>query len=221
MLSHLYPKSRIISLSLRDTYAQIQHLPIHNFKGINDNISTSEIYPNDSLNQVLDNLEIDPDKYLNNIFASDLFLSSNDIFGYLSKNITSSMCDDIITIVINNLQDLYWNNRSLLTQEEEHLLEIDTNKIPPTFKNIFEYKHLTKYSNKIYTPIYQLYGDITPHTSLYIPVKDFIKSINIKEPIHVRLENIDIIIQLDYELYDFFNFETEFVYNCINLNKKC
>lgn len=216
-------QSQLIKIWLRDTYSQIHPTPIYDIEGFDPSISRSRIYPNDNLIYLLDNLKIHADKYSDDIFYpdSDLFLNSSDIFGYLNKNIKHGVCDAYIIIVINNLRDIYWNNRHLLPQEELPALELSTEKYLPTFVNIFDYQALNEYATSISTPIYQLYGDISPYNVVNIPVKYFIESINTNQSIKVKISDINTTIELNYEPYDFWSFANESIVNYIDINKAC
>ena len=217
-ISRSYP---IIPLWLRDTYGRIQPEPIYNLEGpLEENRSSEEAaYRSHS----------------RGISNSDLFLNGGDIFGYINKN--KSLCinrsgsngpggpganepgfNQVITIVIHSLRDLYWNYRAMLSPDQLVQLNMAMDEPLSTFKNIYDYKSLEKFRDMTDTPLYQMFGTITPYSVLYIPVRNFIETINNNEPIQIALDNIGIIIQLDYQQFDFWNFDTQSIVNKIDLS---
>ena len=196
----------IIPIWLRDTYARVQPGPLFNMEGYHEQNRNTEIEAAKSLSE----------KSLPS--GSNLFLRGSDIFLYLSKH-QDDVCDYTVSIIIHALRDLYWANRYLLSEDEITQLDIATQTPLPSFKNIFEYSSLEKYGKIFNTPLFQLFGDITPYSVINIPVKHFIESININAPIQAQLVGTDIIIQLDYELYDFWDVDTESIINYVDL--KC
>jgi hypothetical protein len=200
-------QSRIIPIWLRDTYARIQSDSLYDLKGYNEENVNSEMGARDSLSK--------------GISKSDLFLSGGDVFIYLNRNLDHGVCSQTVSIIIHGLRDLYWTNRSMLSIDELPLLQLAMRQPLPTFKNIFEYKSLEPFRDIINTPMYQLFGIITPYSVIHIPVRHFIESINRNEPIQAALTGTDIIIQLNYQPYDFWDFDTQSIINHINLDSRC
>lgn len=188
-----------IPLWLRDTYAYVHSEPIQQLNGpLNETILTQEA--------AITSLAS----------GSGLFLNSADVFTYLNRNI-SNVCNDTITIVIHSLRDLYWNMRNTLQREEVDHLEVAMKQPLPRFKNIFEYRALESSRDVNPSPLYQLFGTITQFSVIHIPVKHFIMSINDKQPLQVMLSGTNVIIQLDYEAYDFWDPETQSLIESINI----
>lgn len=197
----------IIPIWIRDTYAKIQPTPIYNLQGpLRENIN-SEIEAREALSQGIE--------------KSNLFLSGADVFGYLNRNINRELCDQTVTIVIHSLRDLYWNNKQTLPREIVSNLEIALRDPLPTFKNVFEYISIQNLSESLDLPLYQMFGTITPFSVLHIPVTYFIEALNAKVPIQVALENTNIIIQLDYEQYDFWDTISESMVDYIDIQSRC
>jgi hypothetical protein len=196
----------IIPIWLRDTYARVQPEPLLHLEGhIEENRNT----------------EIEAAKALSHQSlptGENLFLRSSDIFAFLSKH-AGDICDQTVAIIIRGLRDLYWNNRFSLSDDELIQLDIATRKPLPSFKNVFEYSSLEKYRDIFNTPMFQLFGDITEYNVINVPVKYFIESLNNNVPIQAEILGTGIIIQFDYEMYDFWDPDTESIINHIDL--KC
>lgn len=197
----------IIPIWLRDTYAHVQSGPIYNLQGpLGENL-TSGKEAKDSLSKGIE--------------ESNIFLSGADVFSYLNTRINKQLCNQTVTIVIRSLRDLYWDNRHSLPSDVLTELEIAMKEPLPTFKNMFEYKSMQNLSESIKLPLYQLFGTITPFSVLHIPVSYFIEALNAKVPIQIVLENTNIIIQLDYEQYDFWDIISESMVDYIDIKSRC
>lgn len=179
----------IIPIWLRDTYAFIHSEPIYNFQGPLNESDTAEEIAKDFLQT-----------------GSNLFISGGDVFTFLSRN---NLCDHTITLVIHSLRDLYWSVRNSLPREEVDRLEIALKQPLPHFKNIFEYKKLESKRDSYPSPLYQMFGTLTPFSVLHIPVRHFIQALNAQQPLQVVLNGTEIMIQLDYKLYDFWDPATQ------------
>jgi hypothetical protein len=136
-----------------------------------------------------------------------LYLSGKNIFQYLAHNEYND--DLILSFVITSLRDLYYNNRKQLPQQEQILLTNLMHTTIPSFKDIFEYKSLTKYRDHYEFPLYQVMGYVTPYSVLHVPIRHFIDSVNMNAPIQCELDGTNIIIQLDYREYDLFDYERD------------
>lgn len=189
----------VIPIWLRDTYARIHSEPIYHLQGpLNETSATEEA--------AIQSLQSLPSVGL----QSDLFFSGGDIFTQLSRNQSQAgLCDQTITIVIHSLRDLYWNIRSVLSREETAQLEVALKQPLPRFKNIFEYSKFENARDRSPIPLYQMFGTITPFSVIHIPVKHFIEALNAKQPLQVILAATEVMIQLDYKDYDFWNPETQ------------
>ncbi len=196
--------SNIIPLWLRDVYATIRSRPLYYMEGPLIESSQTETDAKIALNTA-------------DFEASNLFISADNIFPYLNKNMNSDLCKHYITIVIHNLPDLYWSNRQNISQE---ILGVDLAfKQPyPKFKDINEYPSV-KLTNPLV--LYQLFGNITPYNVLHIPIRYFVESLNAKKPINISLSGINTIIQLNYEQFDFWDPISESLVEHINLNPYC
>src|SRR3990172_4261977 len=96
-------QSKTIPIWIRDTYAKIQPQYIFNLEGrsYNEEISKSE---EDAVN--------------NFNMRSPFFIAGNNIFGHLYRIVDKNICQQYVTIVIQGLRDLYWNDKHLLSQDE-------------------------------------------------------------------------------------------------------
>lgn len=194
-----------IPIWLRDTYARVHSTPINNFQGLMNEDAAAEDAARDAVTRT----------------DSELFLSGGDVFTYLNRNLSRNLCDQTVTIVIHSLRDLYWNIRQTLPREEVNQLEIALRYPLPRFKDIFEYSSLEALRDTIPSPLYQLFGTLTPFSVIHIPVRHFIDTINRGNPIRVALTDTDIVIELHYEAYDFWDPSSESLVTHIDINSRC
>lgn len=197
------PNTVVIPLWLRDTYARVTPAPIYDLAGAVTEDAQSNIAARDALQQEAIGAD------------SGLFRSGDDIFSYLSKR--SDLCNQTITFVIIGLRDLYWNNRGNLSREEIGKLEYALRYPLPSFKNVFEYKNLDDQRGVIPVPVYQLFGTITAFSVIHIPVRHFVEALNTQQPLRVALSGTNIILELQYKPYDFWDPGTESLVNYIPL----
>lgn len=181
----------IIPLWLRDIYAKVEQYPISTREGLEEVSRDTEALAAAELQKLL------PD--------TSLFIGGSDLYSYLSRYITNEMCDHVITFVITNLRDLYWNMRLNLSIEQQVQLDRAMNKSLPHFQNIFDYPSLQNLGPELPTHLFQLIGDITPFSVIHVPVRDFINAVNNKLPVLVWLPELAIIIQLSYQEADFWD----------------
>lgn len=196
---------RVIPIWLRDTYARVQTGELFSFEGIHEASKESESSAADSI--------------IKGFSEPNFFIEGSNLFGYFDRSLNSTVCNQTISIVIQGLRDLYWNNRDKLPVEEQRPLEIAMKQSPPSFHNIFNYKSLTRLRDQILVPMFQVYGNITPYDIVQVPVRHFLDSINKKIPIVVELEGIGIIIQFSYAEYDFWDPEEKRIIDTIDLNR--
>lgn len=164
----------VIPMWLRDLFGRIEQDYVYEYRGtLNENDDSRDV--------------------------KNLFMSANNIFPYLSKN---KIFAGIITIIIPNLRDLYWNKRNLLTSEE--IIKLSSRMNEPLTK--LEYIGLGQF---------RLKGNVTPYDVLHIPVDYFIQSLNEKISIEIVLNKMNTIIRLDYSPHDFWDFETQQLINNI------
>ena len=209
MGSNLFPNlaSVIIPIWLRDTYARVAAQPLYNLQGPFVEDITTEALARDEI--------------VKGLTGSNLFISGGDVFGHLHRTLTDATCNDVITIVIRGLRDLYWNHRDTLPPDELSQLDLSMRQPLPSFKNIFEYRSLAPLREVMNIPMYQAFGTITSYSVVHIPVRHFIQAINMNAPIDIALQDTNVIIRLDYESYDFWDFETESLVKYIDLNARC
>jgi len=180
-----------IPLWLRDTYLIINSMPINNIHGPLNETMHTEISAKEAL------LHSD----------TQLFISGSDIIPYIHRHLSPSIYEETITIVIHSLRDFYWNIRHSLLPNEIALLEVTLKQPLPKFKNIFDYKSISPINNPI--PLYQLFGTISPFSVLHIPVRYFIQCVNDNIPIRVSLNNTEIVIEIQYQSYDFWDIASQ------------
>jgi hypothetical protein len=224
--SYLPIKEYIIPIWLRDTFGQVQQSPIYNLHGeYVESIDTEDVAKALLIREISNRNVVQSDISSFDVYQgsdSRLFLAGSDIFGDLVKNYANvSSCTQTVNIIIHSLRDLYWNNRHMLPAEEVKILEILMKFPLPKFKNIFDYDSLKSFRDTIGTPMYQLFGDITPFSVISIPVRHFIESINNNIPIQVQLSGTNIVIQLDYQPYDFWDFDSQSLVNYIDIGSTC
>jgi len=174
----------IIPLWLRDVYGKVNSSPIYEMQGALNLDKGSEYQANELYD------------------AEQLFLKGDDLFAYIKDH--PDVIKQNVTIVIKGLTNLFWERRKLLPEEIQNLSNA-INQPAPDFKNVAEYQSL----RNIDSPLYQLFGNITPYNMLYIPVRDFVNSINQNIPIQVKINGLGIIISLHYRDYDFWDPKTQ------------
>ena len=82
---------------------------------------------------------------------------------------------------------------------------------------MFEYKNLDDQRGVIPVPVYQLFGTITAFSVIHIPVRHFVEALNTQQPLRVALSGTNIILELQYKPYDFWDPGTESLVNYIPL----
>lgn len=125
---------------------------------------------------------------------NDLFKKGNDIFHYLKYNKQKINNNDIIVFYHPNIINLYWLSRELLNPKELSDLKFYIREPSPTFE-ILEQGG------------YSFTGDINNYRAIYVKVKDFINFVNDNRPIISEMSMLSKNINLEYELYDFYNFD--------------
>jgi hypothetical protein len=138
----------------------------------------------------------DPD--LNSYF----FLKGNDLPKYIKEKGPKISDNDIISIIDTNVNNIYWDNRELLSITDLENLT-DYMKQSPTDFDILE------------DDTYHLTNNIIDYNVLFITVKDFIKAINSNKSIIIKLPKMNINIQYQYELFDFYDKSTNNINNII------
>lgn len=165
-----------ISVYLRDTHATVQPHKITNWYGFDE--KDKEI--------------------LTSLSGATNFIKGHKIFSFLSKNFSPDNANDIVNIVIPGLRSKYYSNRKFLSEEEQKILELFSNRPVPKFINVSGEQ-----------TDFQLFGSITQYDVLHIPVADFIRTLNNKEPLLIKLDALDIIIELSYSRSDFWDSKSQ------------
>jgi hypothetical protein len=197
-----------IPVWLRNTYCRIDNKEIFEVEGYSKGNKKYK-------KKALESIEREFSDGEGDIFTADsnFYISGGDIYNYLYDK---KGCGAIITLVIVGLKNLYWNHREQLDENEKSELSGYMTHELPSFKDIFDYKNVEKYNTLIDYPVYQLFGEITPYDVLHITVDDFINIINSSAFIEVPLVDTDVVIRLDYEAFDFYNFREERLITNIN-----
>jgi hypothetical protein len=139
--------------------------------------------------------------------SSYLFLKGNDIPKYINENKSKILDNDIISIIDPNLNNIYWENRELLSITD---LENLTDYMKQTQAD-FELSE----DNVSNIELYNITSNIIDYNIVFITVKDFIKAINNNKSVIVKLPDVNINIEFQYELYDFYNKLTNNIENVI------
>lgn len=157
-------------------------------------------------------VSIDKSNLNNNNLNSTLFIAGNDLPRYIKENRYKIFDNDIISIIDPNLNSLYWDNRELLSITDlENLTD---------YMKQASIEFIRLDTDSLNTQMYVL-NDIDndndiDYNILYITVKDFIKAINSNNSIVTKSPKADINIELQYELYDFYNNVTQKIDNFIS-----
>src|SRR5436189_2558200 len=132
----------------------------------------------------------------------NLFINGNDLTRYINENNYKISDNDIISIVDTNLNNIYWDNRELLSITNLENL-IDYMKQPQ-----IEFNKLDTL-DKSNIQMYSVNNDNIDYNVLYITVGNFIKAINNNNPIITKLPKANINIEFQYAPYDFYNHITQ------------
>ena len=184
----------VIPIWLRDIYAKIEPYPLTNMDGADTDIVNSNETELMAMNELAKPLP-----------QTSFFIRGNEIYSYLTRYLNAATCNYTITFVIVSLRDLYWNQRQNLNTEQLTELDDAMNKSLPEFHSIFDYPSLSNIGSTMATSLFQLFGTITPFNVIHVPVRDFITAINKQAMIPVLLPELNIILQLSYEIADFWD----------------
>ncbi|CAH6419054.1 Hypothetical protein HVR_LOCUS247 [uncultured virus] len=197
----------IIPLRLEDLYARVQDNRIFNMFGYSEVGEASE----DSARKAI----------LMESGGSRLFLNAANMFSYLYRNMGSDWCNKVINIVVPGLRNLYWKYRYLLHPNEQAILATCMEQQLPNFTDVYSYQSLKYYEEIANIHEYQLIGTITPYDIVHIPIINYIDSLNNKQTIKVKLDNVNVFIYITYKDYDFWDNEYQALLTHIDLNKYC
>lgn len=154
---------------------------------------------------LINKYELDPlDPNLN----SYRFIKGNDLPRYIKENNYKISDNDIISIIDTNINSIYWDNRELLSITDLENLT-DYMKTP-----IIEFSKLDTDPSNI--QIYSIDNSNIDYNMLFIKVKDFVKYINNNTSVPIKFPKINMNIELQYELYDFYNNTTNKIENFIS-----
>lgn len=130
---------------------------------------------------------------------SKLFMPGNKLFPYLSHHLDSNTIKQYVILLIPGLRNKYYERRHLLPKDEQILLNLSMLRPMPNMV----------FNGDDNNPLYQVHGHITPFDIISFPVPYFIRYINQSLPIKVILDPIDIVIEVQYKLYDFWDKERQ------------
>lgn len=131
------------------------------------------------------------------IGKSGPFFIGNNTIKYLQKH-PNILKGEIMTIVNTSIINIYWKYRELLSLKELENLSFFIKDSLPEFDEDGN-----------------LITSLNHYNFMKITVGDFIKFINKKIPIKISLMNLNVIINLTYEDYDFYNYDTNTIDNYI------
>lgn len=191
----------VLPIRLQDVFARVQDSRIFNQQSYKYESEESEAAAVKSVNMDLG--------------GSKLFLSGDKMFGYIWRN--PNLKNQIINIVIPGLRNRYFQDKHLLSHEEQAILNTSMNQQLPVFYNIYDYSSLKGFSEKANVNEYQLMGTITPYDVLHISVVNFVDLINRKQPLRFKLEPLPLIISIEYYDYNFWDNQYQKIINHIDL----
>lgn len=149
------------------------------------------------------------------------FLTGDNMFAYVYKMIKSDKCSHKITFVVPGLRNLYWNHRKQLSDSDLSELKIAMNKPEPTFHDIFVYDRMFEYKKNADVSEYQIIGSITPFDVVHLPMIKFVYLLNNKGKLLFKLMSTNVILELQYEKYDFWDNEYNKLLENIEINSFC
>lgn len=202
-------KNKLINIpvNLRDVYGRVQANKIINWYGFDERSNITE-----DIAEVAVNTKAE---------TSNNFFQANKIFQYLWKTIDESNCNDIVNIVIPGLRNTYYDNRELLSEAEQILLQTVATRPLPQFENIWNYPSLEGHNKTGNIPEFQLFGSITPYDVVHIPVVHFVDAINKKDPLLIQLYPLNIVINIVYSRSDFWDSGYQRIIDKIDLEDFC
>lgn len=180
---------KVIPVRLEDLFARVQKDRIFNMYGYTERGEASEAAANAALRMEYG--------------GSRLFLTANNMFGYLYRNIRIH-CKDLISIIVPGLRNIYYKYQHRLPINEQALLATSMEKPLPTFDNVYSYNSLQNYGSLANINEYQLFGCITPYDVLHVPVRLYVDLLNKNLPIQVQLVP-NLYIMITYNDYDFWD----------------
>ncbi len=198
---------KIFTIDLRDVYARIEPQPIVKFKGFETRNKITEAQAREALKVSL--------------FESVHFITGNKVISFAYRNMKADNCQDIVTLVVPSLREIYWNNKNLVPGEKHIDINTVIKESFPEFYDIYSYPSVSENTTSDDMAEYQVFGKITPYDVLHISLIDFINTINNQQPITITIPDTAITIILRYEAFDFWDRETQSVINYIDLSKHC
>jgi hypothetical protein len=146
---------------------------------------------------------------LDNKSSDFLFIKGNDLPRYIKENNDKISNDDIISILDLNINNIYWNNRELLTITDlENLTEYMK-------EQLIELQSLDNDPSKVQTYSLNSSNNIT-YNVIYIRVKDFVNYLRDNKSVIVKFPKVEIYIEYQYEPYDFYNRVTNKIDNFVS-----
>lgn len=137
------------------------------------------------------------------------FIKGNDLPKFIKENNSKILDSDIISIIDTNMNNIYWNNRELLSITDLEKLMDNMKYYPIEFVR-------SDYNPKNFQIFLLQRNIIIDYNVLYITVGDFIKYINNNKYIVTKLPKMNKNIEIQYELYDFYNESTNRIDNFIS-----
>lgn len=161
-----------VDLYLRQTYARVHDEPIYDH--------TSPILVD----------EDDPDE----VIDTTPYYTGTNLY---RANIQSKSHDDIVTLVIPGLRNVYYQSKHLLDAEEQHPLSSSMSAESPTF----EYDT----SSPPGLERFHLTGQVTPYDVVHIPVSKYLNLVNSRRTLNFDLVPTDITLRLTHTDADFWD----------------
>jgi hypothetical protein len=142
----------------------------------------------------------------------------HDLFGLIAGNrITDELIgknnrNKRITLFVPGLRGIYWQYRNRLSVQDQEQLDITMDRAD--LEILDDITYTPGFPPKI-VESYLARGPLTKYDVLTISVKDFIQHFNKSLPLRLELDHTNVIVQISYKPYDFWDPERQEVISYI------
>jgi hypothetical protein len=181
--------NQVFTLRLNSTFAWVAPEPIMAFSGYKEINKVSEANARRSV--VLP------------IRESGNFISGNKVISYLYQD--PSQINNIITLAVPGLRGMIWEYRRSVVEAQRPAIEASIDRPLFEFYNIYDYSSVSETSRDDDLSQYQLIGKVSQFDVLHITVADYVAYINNNVPITITIPNSELVVELYYDTYDFWD----------------
>lgn len=191
--------NQVFTLRLNSTFAWLASEPITSFRGYKEVNKVSEASAQRSV--------------LLPIRDSGNFIAGNKVISYLYQD--PSQLNTIITLVVPGLRGMIWEHKRLLVEAQRPSIEATMERPLFEFYDIYEYPSVSETARNDDLAQYQLIGKVTPFDVLHISMNDYLYYIKNNTPVVIAVPNSQLIVELHYNSYDFWDSHFQVIMNNI------